>query len=108
MVEDTVDSGAASESGSDSSDSEDAAEPEVLQNDQQLSDLFLLNIRSGIFRALVPCEETDKGGLALEVSDVSSWHCTACGKNPSLRKVSFKRPEYLEPCRMKNCRTYLG
>ena len=103
--------GAASEAGSESSESEpdedEAAQlPEPPDETQGL--LFLINIRSGCFHALVSCQPSNKGAMAVDISGTEQHFCTACGKQPTLHEVSFKRPQYLEACRMKCCQIILN
>ena len=106
--------GADSESCSSSSQSEPEEEEDdnasmiVNLPEEQLASLFLINLRSGCFHALIPCEETTKGATLMEINGCQHYYCTACGKIPSIQEVSFKRPKYLEPCRMKCCQTFLG
>ena len=106
--------GAESESGSDSSESEpgeeeaDNASMNADPPDDTQGMLFLVNLRSGCFHALITCESTDKGAIAVSISGVEQHFCTACGKQPTIQEVSFKRPQYLEACRMKCCQAILN
>ena len=106
--------GAESESGSDSSESEpgeeeaDTASMNAEPPDESNGQLSLINLRSGCFHALVPCEPSDKGAMIVEVASEQHHFRTACGKQPSIQEISFKRPKYLEPCRMKCCQALLN
>jgi len=59
--------GIESESGSDSSDSESEDEKETPPH-EELACLFLTNLNSGCFHALVPCEVEAKGAVSVEIS----------------------------------------
>ena len=106
--------GVESEEGSDSSESQpEGEEAEETSYSASLPDetkgiLFLINIRSGCFHALINCQATDKGAIAVDISGTEEHFCTACGKQPTIQEISFKRPQYLEACRMKCCQTILS
>ena len=106
--------GAESEAGSDSSESEpeeeeaDEASRNLALPDDTQGMLFMINLRSGCFHALITCQPTDKGAVAVNISGTEQHFCTACGKQPTIQEVSFKRPQYLEACRMKCCQSILN
>ena len=99
--------GAASETGSDSSDSD----PENSDEDPpqtEGAELFLQNIKSGKFHALLPCEANDKNSIPVVDGTKTYWYCTPCGKHPEHQEVLFKRPQFMEPCGLSLCRRFLG
>ena len=109
MEETPVDAptGVESESGSDSSDS-DPENSEEEPPPTEGAEIFLQNIKSGKFHALVPCEANDKNSIPVVDGTETYWYCTSCGKNPEHQEVLFKRPQFMEPCGLSLCRRLLA
>ena len=99
--------GIASESGSDSSDSA-PSDSEAEPAPTECAEIFLQNIKSGKFHALLPCEANDKNSIPVVYGTATYWYCTACGKNPEHQEVLLKRPQFMEPCGLSLCRRFLG
>ena len=99
--------GVDSEPGSTSSDSE-PSDSEAEPPPTECAHVFLQNIKSGKFHALLPCEPSDKNAIPVVDGSNTYWYCTPCGKQPAHQEVLFKRPQFMEPCGPSLCRRFLG
>ena len=57
---------------------------------------------------MVGCDADAKGAIKIDFSGNDMYFYAACGKTPGFREISFKRPKFMEACRMKLCRHFLG